>query len=206
MREINLLPPEAFQRLSARRTRARFIVVGLLYMVMLLLLTLLWQGRVSSAENVVTIQQVQNETLQTQVSSLIDSQRLDDDYNADRRLIEEALAVDMSWGRLLNDLARLIPDRVWLESFSGAVSEGGDVEEALGTVTVAGIGFTYPDVSAWLRSLDSDRFPGVEGTWVQTVSESLIGVADVVNFASTTSLTEAAFSNRVIDRVPLVTP
>ena len=206
MREINLLPPEAFQRLSARRTRARFIVVGVLYVVMLLLLTLLWQGRVSSAENVVTIQQVQNDSLQTQVNSLIDSQALEDDYNADRRLIEEALAVDMSWGRLLNDLARLIPDRVWLESFSGAVSDGAEIEEALGTVTVAGIGFTYPDVSAWLRSLDSDRFPGVEGTWVQTVSESLIGVADVVNFASTTSLTEAAFSNRIAERVPLVAP
>ena len=206
MREINLLPPEAFQRLSARRTRARSVVVGVLYVVMLLLLTLLWQGRVSTAENVVTIHQVQNDSLQTQVNSLIDSQALEDDYNADRRLIEEALAVDMSWGRLLHDLARLIPDRVWLESFSGAVSDGAEIEEALGTVTVAGIGFTYPDVSAWLRSLDSDRFPGVEGTWVQTVSESLIGVADVVNFASTTSLTEAAFSNRIAERVPLVAP
>lgn len=204
MREINLLPPEAFQRLTARRLRARLILAGLLYLVLLVLLTILWQNRVTSAEDLVTIQQQENATLQQRVSTLAEAQTVVEDYDANTGLIVEALATDLSWGRLLNDLARLIPDRVWLESFAGASGAPGDA--TLGTVTVAGVGFSYPDVSAWLRSLDSDRFPGVEGTWVQTAAGGLIGEAGVVNFSSTTSLTAAALSNRVQDRIPVVVP
>ncbi len=204
MREINLLPPEAFQRISARRLRARLILAGLLYLVLLVLLTILWQGRVTSAEDLVTIQQQENSTLQQRVDTLAEAQLVVDDYDANTGLIVEALATDLSWGRLLNDLARLIPDRVWLESFTGAAGASGD--PTLGTVTVAGVGFSFPDVSAWLRSLDSDRFPGVEGTWVQTAAGAVIGEAGVVNFSSTTSLTAAALSNRIQERIPVVVP
>lgn len=202
MREINLLPPEEFQRKSGRRLRARLFLIGALYVVLLVLLTFLWQGRVTRAEDLVVVEQQRNETLRQRVNELADAQLLVDDYDANARLIADALALDMSWGRLLNDLARMIPDRVWLESFTGAVSEGG--EEALGSVSVAGVGFSYPDVSAWLRSLDSDRFPGVDGTWVQTVSDAVIGRAEVVSFSSSTSLTAAAFSSRVDERVPVI--
>jgi len=202
MREINLLPPEEFLRKSGRRLRARLFLIGALYVVLLVLLTFLWQGRVTRAEDLVVVEQQRNETLQQRVNELSDAQLLVDDYDANARLIADALTLDMSWGRLLNDLARMIPDRVWLESFTGAVSEGG--EESLGSVSVAGVGFSYPDVSAWLRSLDSDRFPGVDGTWVQTVSDAVIGRAEVVSFSSSTSLTASAFSNRVDERVPVV--
>ena len=204
MREINLLPPEAFQRLSARRTRARLVLVGILYLVLLALLTLLWQGRVNSAEDLVTIQRAQNSTLEQRVLGLSDAQTLADEYDADVRLIQQALSIDMSWGRLLNDFARLIPDRIWLESFAGSISDGPDT--ALGTITVTGVGFSYPDVSAWIRSLNADRFPGVDGTWVDTVSEALIGEADVVNFSSTTALTPSALSDRIGSRVPVIVP
>lgn len=202
MRTVNLLPPEAFRRLSARRVRGRLIVLGILYVLFLLLLVALWQGRVNRAEAAVEEQQMTNDRLQQSVSQLVEAQSLVDDYNSNADLIGQALTVDMSWGRLLNDLARMIPDRVWLESFQGAVID--DSEGPLGSVTVSGIGFTFPDVSAWLRSLDSDRFEGVTGTWVQNLAETEIGVAPLVNFSSTTSLTEAALSSRTAQRIPEV--
>ncbi len=202
MREINLLPPEEFQRKSGRRLRSRLVLVGALYVLVLVLVTFLWEGRVTRAENLVVAEQERNQTLQQRVIALDDVQTLVDEYDANATLVTDALSADMSWGRLLNDLARMIPDRIWLESFTGAV--GADESGEAGSVTVAGVAFSYPDVSAWLRSLDSDRFPSVDGTWVQTVSEASIGEADVVNFASTTSLTGSAFSNRIDERIPEV--
>ena len=62
----------------------------------------------------------------------------------------------------------------------------------------------YPDVSAWLRALDSDRFPGTAGTWVSSVSNTLIGETTVVQFVSQSTLTRNALSNRAADRIPVV--
>ncbi len=202
MRPINLLPPEAFQKLSARRLRTRLILAGALYLALLALLTLVWSGRVSDAEQEVDDAQAANDRLEQQVAVLSEAQTLVEEFDANALLVVEALSLDMSWGRILNDLARLIPDRVWLQSFTGAVDDTGT--GPLGSITVAGVGFAYPDVSAWLRSLDSDRFPSVTGTWVQTVSETEIGPVTVVNFSSTTSLTERALSGRLATRVPEV--
>lgn len=202
MREINLLPPEAFKRLDARKRRAQIVVIAVLFVGLLAGLSAVWSGRVDRAENKVAIQQDRNSQLQEDVAALAGAQTFVDDYDANARLLTEALELDMSWGRLLNDLARMIPDRVWLESFSGVIDDSG--QGPLGSITVSGIGFAVPDISAWLRSLDSDRFPGVTGTWVQTVSGTEIGPAEVVTFSSTTSLTERALSDRLADRVPVI--
>ena len=104
---------------------------------------------------------------------------------------------------MLNDLGRVIPDRVWLDGFSGAADADPETG-AVGSMQTNGTGFDYPDVSAWLRALDSDRFPAVGGTWVGTAGDSTIGNALVVQFTSTSALTPAAQSNRVDERVPEV--
>jgi Tfp pilus assembly protein PilN len=115
--------------------------------------------------------------------------------------MQVALADDLPWARILNDLGRILPDSVWLESFRGSVDEDPATPQ-VGVVQVTGVGFDFPDVSAWLRSLDSDRFPAATATWVTSVSEGQIGEANVVNFISQTSLTEAARSDRLATRIP----
>jgi len=71
-------------------------------------------------------------------------------------------------------------------------------------VAFSGVGFDYPDVSAWLRALDSEQFAGVSGTWVSTVSEGFVGGDEVVTFTSTAVLTSAAVSNRADTLIPEV--
>jgi Tfp pilus assembly protein PilN len=202
MRAINLLPPEAFEKAKARRRIFMWILMGLAYVAVLAVLTFWWQSRVGTAEDAFAEQEAANIQLQTQVAALSDAQLLADTYAENVVLLAGALGVDVSWGRLLNDLARMLPERVWLESFDGAVAQDGSI----GALQIAGIGFGFPDVAAWLRSLDSDRFPGVTGTWVTGTSRTQIGAADVVTFSSSTSLTEAALSNRIDERIPVVAP
>ena len=114
-----------------------------------------------------------------------------------------ALSADVDWGIFLNDLARLLPPRVWVETFSGSIVPE-STSGVLGQVAFSGVGFDYPDVSAWLRALDSGQFNGVTGPWVSTVSEGVIGDSEVVTFSSTAALTDAATTNRADTLIPEV--
>ncbi|NNF65512.1 MAG: hypothetical protein HKN07_14815 [Acidimicrobiia bacterium] len=202
MRPINLLPQESLEKVQARQRIARFVVYGILYLIVLGIITFIWQGRVGSAERRVEDETAINQQLERDVEALADARDLVARYDANVAIIDAALLNEVSWGRVLNDLARMLPDRVWLTTFAGATADTGD--GSLGTVTVEGTAFDVPDVSAWLRSLDSDRFPSVDGTWVSGVNVGLIGEIEVVSFSSATSLTFNAASDRRSSRVPEV--
>ena len=202
MRPINLLPQESLEKVKARQRIARLVVYGILYLIVLGIITFVWQGRVGNAERRVEDETAINQQLERDVEALADARDLVARYDANVAIIDAALSAEVSWGRVLNDLARMLPDRVWLTTFAGTAGETPD--GSLGTVTVEGTAFDVPDVSAWLRSLDSDRFPSVDGTWVSGVNVGLIGEIEVVSFSSATSLTFNAASDRRSSRVPEV--
>jgi Tfp pilus assembly protein PilN len=201
MRPINLLPPEvAAQRSRRRRIGSIAVAVGI-YVAVLAFGVFIWNGQVDDARRSLDSQLSANQSLERQVVALSDAANLRDEYTVKADLVREALASDVDWGILLNDLARLVPPRLWLETFRGTV-----VPEAIpgvvGQVSFSGIGFDFPDVSAWLRALDSDQFNGVTGAWVSTISEGTVGDSEVVTFTSTASLTSAATTNRAAELIP----
>jgi Fimbrial assembly protein (PilN) len=200
MRAINLLPPEAFDAVAARKIRNRIFATGAGYVAILVVLTVLSNGRVRDAEKLVADQRDVNTDLQRTVVNLSDADALVEEYDVGKGLLAQALDRDVSWSSLLVDLSRQIPDRLWLDGFVGTTED----ETSVGRITISGVAFDYQDVSAWLRSLDSRRFPGVSGTWVDSIAESTIDEFDVVLFSSTTSLTEDARSDRLTKRTPEV--
>ena len=203
MRPINLLPPEVAEERSRRR-RVGFVIAGVIaYLALLGVGVLYWNSKVSAARQDVEAQLDINQSLEREVVALSDAGELQNEYQDRSDLVRTALATDVDWGILLNDLARLLPPRVWVETFSGTLIPA-TTPGVLGQVAFSGIGFDFPDVSAWLRALDSDQFNGVTGTWVSTVSEGVIGEADVVTFSSTAVLTGAAATNRAETLIPEV--
>jgi len=205
MRPINLVPQRDRGAATARRAIALAVVVGIAYLVGLAALTMLWNGKVDTAEQNLADQQVSNEALQSEILTLAAADGLRLEYEENALLTSVVLSTDVAWGRLLNDFGRLIPERVWLENFVGTTTPG-VIPGVVGRITVTGTGFEFSDVSAWLRSLDESRFPGLAGTWVTNASEAQ-GVEEdstVISFSSTAGLTDAAVSNRVQDRVPEV--
>ncbi|MDP8957767.1 MAG: PilN domain-containing protein [Actinomycetota bacterium] len=209
MRSINLLPPEAHQRALARRRRTMGIIAFAAYLVILGLLSFYWSSKVAAAQQDLEVQQARNAELQAEISRLESARKLKDSYDRQVQMLEVILASDVAWGRLLNDLGRVIPDRVWLEGFSGSVTadeETADEETAarLGNVTATGVAFEYPDVAAWLRVVDSDQFPALSGAWVNTATLAQISESDVVRFDSLAALTTSAVSERLAERIPRV--
>lgn len=202
MRPINLLPPEVGRRKAHRRRMGFLTFAVVVYIALLGFGYLIWAGRVDDARRDLEAQNTIVQTLERQVVALADSGELAARYEAKADLVRTALSTDVDWGILMNDLARLLPPRLWVETFSGTVAPTDP--GVLGQVAFSGVGFDFPDVSAWLRVLDSEQFAGISGTWVSTVSQAMVGDDDVVTFTSTAVLTSAAVTNRAENLIPEV--
>ena len=204
MRTINLLPPEAAQRATARRKSAGFVALAFFYLVLLALVALWWQGKATDAESDRDAQLAANSRIEAEIASLADVRNLRSTYDAAVERLDLALAQDVAWGRLLNDLARIIPDRLWITSLTGTLQEDEENPFLVGQVAVSGVAFDFPDASSWLRVLDAEEWPALGGGWVSSTSRSTIGESPVVNFTSVASLLDAARSNRIEERTPEV--
>jgi Tfp pilus assembly protein PilN len=205
MRAINLLPPEEAQRSAARRRRAGLIFLLLLYVGALAVGYLFFQGRAEEAEQRLEDQIALNDQIRAEITRLAPAAELRLDYQTRAANVADILAADVAWGRFLNDLARVIPDRVWLSAFTASASLQPDLPGSFGQVTMAGVAFDYPDAASWLRTLDSDRWPAVGAAWVlSTTSETIVEDVDAVNFSSVGTLTQAALGNRIDERIPEV--
>ena len=203
MRPINLLPPEVAQERSRRQRIGLGVFAALAYMALLIVGVLYWNGKVSAAQADVDSQNTINQSLERDVAALSTSGEIKTEFDDKADLVRTALSSDVDWGIFLNDLGRLLPPRVWVETFSGSIIAQ-TTPGVLGQVAFSGVGFDYPDVSAWLRALDSGQFSGVTGPWVSTVSEGVIGDSDVVTFSSTAVLTDGAATNRADTLIPEV--
>jgi Tfp pilus assembly protein PilN len=203
MRPINLLPPEVAQQRTRRRRVAVAIFGAIAYLVLLVVGMLFWDTKVDAARDDLDAQTDINLSLEREVAALGDSAVTQTQYQAKADLVRSALASDVDWGIFLNDLARLVPPRVWVDTFNGSVVPQ-TTQGVVGQVSFSGTGFDFPDVSAWLRALESDQFAGITGPWVTTVSQSLIGLEEVVTFSSTAVLTTAAVTDRAETLIPEV--
>ena len=203
MRPINLLPPEVAQQRTRRRRVAIAIFGAIAYLVLLVVGMLFWDTKVDAAREDLDAQTDINLSLEREVAALGDSAVTQTQYQAKADLGRSALASDIDWGIFLNDLARLIPPRVWVGTFNGSVVPQ-TTPGVVGLVTFSGTGFDFPDVSAWLRALESDQFAGITGPWVTTVSQGTIGLEEVVTFSSTAVLTTAAVTDRAETLIPEV--
>jgi Tfp pilus assembly protein PilN len=206
MRTINLIPQAGKRTGDGRQMLLALVALGVIYILLLGLVTVWRQGQVDDAEAEVRAQRQANEQIQLEINSLAGAEDLSIEFNAAVATLGGALINDVSWGRLVNDLGRLIPDRVWVTSYSGSVNRVISTDPTqnvgVGELAFSGVAFDRPDVAAWLRVLDSDRFPGVVGTWATGITQSNIGEAVTVNFGSTTQLTEEALSSRLFERIP----
>jgi type IV pilus assembly protein PilN len=199
MRAINLLPPEAFERAKARRRIQLWIFLGILYLGLLAAATFWWQGRVDDRKDELAVEQETVTRLQAEVAGLAEFAALKAEFDNSVLILATALDNDVVWGRLLNDLGRMIPDRVWIDSFAGTVNPASG---AVGEIQVSGTAFDYPDVAAWLRALDSTTFSSVESAWVTNITQGSVGEIPVVRFSSSTFITEGALSDRLALRIP----
>lgn len=120
MTQINLLPPEIRQKRAVERRR---ILVAALAVIVLAALGGIWafltvlvsneQGRLGrlEAQNAATRQAITE-------YEVFEKQRAE--VQQKKQVVDQAIAGEIPWFKLLNEVSLVIPSEVWLNAFNGA--------------------------------------------------------------------------------------
>jgi Tfp pilus assembly protein PilN len=222
---IDLLPRASHAPTARTRLIAGGVAAAAALIVLLAIPTIARQHSISHQKQVLAAQNQRNSSLQAQIGQLADAQQKQDQLDALRVQITGLLGNDVSWSRMLQDIARTIPNDVWLTSFQGSVTQAvvkapappptvapgettttasgtttttvapPSTTELAGTVNFTAVGLDYPSVAAWLKMIA--QLPSLRDLWVPNVTKATLGSRDVVNFTSTAQLTQKAQSNRL---------
>ncbi|MSO36800.1 MAG: type IV pilus assembly protein PilM [Acidimicrobiia bacterium] len=196
-KRINLLGAEG----RAALDRAKFLRAGAaVAAVLVLLLGGLWWLRKSSAaserDKVAAIEE-SNRNLTSRIAALSDAAEMQSQIDVLRANTSTLVATDISWARMLQEIARTIPSDSWLTAFTGTsifglTSAGAEApvqsvagSAAGGNATFTVMGLDFPSVSAWIQRIST--IPSFTDLWVPTATKG----------SSTTTATDPTSSSTV---------
>jgi type IV pilus assembly protein PilM len=191
VRRISLVPREI--AVARRERRMVYAAAGAIaaFAVLLLGLYLVRAGELRRVQERAEQEEARTTELQAQVAQLHDIEALEADLADRRDTASDVLEGDVAWGRLVQEVAAVLPNDVWLTSFSG--SRGTDTEP--GTVTFNGMGFDQTSTARWI--LRVSELDSLSGLWVPSSTKTPEGEGpEVVTFSSNATLTPAAESGR----------
>ena len=191
-RRISLVPTE-IAVLRRERRQVLLTALGVLAFAALLIGVYALRGQqVTDAQDEADAAEARTGELQTQLAQLQDVEALEADIAAQRTTVAAVLEGDVAWSRLIQEIAAVLPNDVWLTTFVG---ERGDALTP-GTVQVQGMGFDQTSTARWILRIS--ELDSLAGLWVPSSTKSDAGNGrELVSFSSNASLTPAAQSNRV---------
>ena len=191
LRRISLLPNEISEARVVRRqlVGAGAGVAG--FAAVLLALFIMRGGQVAQAEAAADTEEGRTTALQAEIAAMADVEALQADLASRTTTITGILAGDVAWTRMLQEVATVIPNDVWLDSFNGTAGSA----TAPGTVTFSAKGYDQTSTARWLLRLS--EVGSFAGLWVPSSTKTPAGTApESVTFSSNANLTPAAISER----------
>lgn len=209
---VNLLPREIEQRARARRT-ASFTVAGVAVFAALLgLIYITKLNALDDARDERTAAEAVVAERRAELAELEKFARLDAEVNARNQLLSAAMATEISWARVLNDLALTFPASSSLltldASAEGAVASGlAGAAPDPNSKSIADVTFTGYSVERYA--------PGVErvllklsdvgmffNSYLSQAADEKRGDTRVITFNGTLQLNEEARTDRYINGLP----
>ncbi len=229
---INLLPKRRRGTGVAVPTSRNRVVAGAAIgaaalIVLLAVPTLARQHQISKTKKDAAAQLATNDSLQHQINNLADARAAQQQLEQTQAQVQTVLSTDVSWAKMLQELARTIPSDVWLTSIQGSVNTpgSGTAAPAATTTTVAGAtttaagstgttATTVPPVAApggtitfSVNGLDYSSvsawlqrisaIPSFSDLFVPNAALTEGSTRSTVTFSSTATITPAAKSDRL---------
>jgi type IV pilus assembly protein PilM len=193
-RRLSLMPPEVGER---REQQKQFATVAAGLILFMGGLFYVWQGKAGSADEA-RMRADQEETrlakLQSDVAELGPVAEFERVVDGRQQLVQSALGTDISWSKVIQEVATVMPDDIWLQSFVGIAPQDGSP----GRFTVTGHGSDHTSSARWLLRLDA--LESVSGLWLPSSvrkAKGEFGELSEVTFSSSGELTLRAASGRI---------
>ena len=219
-KRINLLPDK-----GAEIDRKRlFSIVGALGAVLLATLgvmTFLASNRLSTAESDRDKALAQNAALEAEASKYSDAEAEQALVDGLTRQVVTVLSTDVSWSRMLQEIARTIPNDSWLTAFQGSTTAPSSGAPAtidttsgvtgstsatpppfprvitnIGTASFSATGLDFTSVASWIQRIG--EIPSFSDLWVPSATKGgAVGTTrSLVTYSSTANITSASTSDR----------
>lgn len=199
---VNLLPSEIAEEQRFRSLRA---VLALAVVAAVAGVGGLWylaHNQVSAAEEGLATAQATNVTLQAEAAKYADVPKVYAQVAAANTALDLAMGHEVRYSFVLNDLSLTIPSDIALTSVTvvqdvdAAAQTSALGKPAIGTVTVQGNAYRHNNVAAWLSSLTKSKYYQDPYFTSSTLNEASDGGTSLVEFDSSVSMTDKAYSNR----------
>jgi Tfp pilus assembly protein PilN len=195
--QVNLLPPEIFQRQRIRRLTALVALAGGAILGLALLFYLLQVGTLGGVRDDIAAQRRTNDGIRADIAELQQFADLQAEAETKLGLLRSAFAGETSFSGVLMDVSRVIPATAYLTQFDAQLStgaaEGADAAEAIfvGTLSASGVATDLDAVADWITRLES--VDGWENAWLQSASE---GETGTFTFSSGVDLSPEVVTDR----------
>jgi len=183
-RRISLLPSEVAADRQSRRRVMMLAGAGALGLVALIAAAGVHAGQISAQHHRLARAQAQQRSLQSQIAGLQKVAKLHTQVLAGTDQVKGALAGDVDWPRVVQEVTRLLPPDVSVTTFSSTADQ----------VSFSSNGANQDSPARWLQAIGNDA--SVTGPWVQSSSQGQAGVT----FASSAHLAQASHTTYRVDQ------
>ena len=192
-RRMSLLPAEVA---VVRERRRQSMVVAAAVVALAALLMVVYVGRRSQVANErdkAERAEAETAALRQDAAQLSQVTTVDTQLQERRAMVETALTDDVAWTRLLQEIATVLPNDVWLTAFTGQkAASSGAAGDSVGTINVTGQGFDQSSAARWLLRVGD--LQSLTGLWLPSSNRSGEGAGATITFSSTANLTPQAES------------
>jgi outer membrane murein-binding lipoprotein Lpp len=203
---VNLLPREVAVRKQAQRTTKMTVAAVTVFAIGLGGLYALKLGEIADAESQSDTVQADVSRLEAEVASLQQFRQLADELEARNAVLASAMANEISYARVLNDLALSFPASSSMRELTVGVQAPVEGQVTFGDAVAA---LTYdgysteryaPGVEAILVEFDKVR--SFFSSYIGTAAVEEIGSTEVTGFRGTVQLGDEALTRRYENGLP----
>jgi len=183
---INLLPEEIIKK---RRSEKRLIYLGLGAIVLILVMAVTFAGlnwRIGQEEDALEEIKAEQQKVNLEITKYKIYEERQAELQRRQGILNTAMANEINWDKFLNEISMVIPSNVWL------VSMNLDGE----SIAYQGYTFDFPSVAKWLIRLDEIK--PLSNIWLGSASKADLEDQDVVQFNSTSHLSETQTAESVL--------
>ena len=206
---VNLLPRELEQRSRARRSIRLSILVVLLALAIMGGLYAYQANEVRQAEDERDRAAEDVARLEAEHGELEEFRELLDRHTTRGELLASAMEREISWARVLNDLALAFPGDASLLSLAVNVEEPtepvpGEIAAGVRVGQISTSGYSVDELAPGVQTVLID-FEGARGffnTYLSTAGVADIGETEVTNFDGTIDLDDDVYTERYADGLP----